>query len=84
MHLVGKIIYTTEACAALGHVYTLGMSFTRVCLHYRVLCFTWTCFLYRSLTCTWTSNGKTSLVHYRTLSFFAFRFKKKTKARFFS
>ncbi len=31
-----------------------GLSFTRICLHYIVLCFTWTCFLYRSLTCTWT------------------------------
>ena len=31
-----------------------------------------------------TSNGKTSIVHYRTLSFFAFRFKKKTNVRFFS
>ena len=31
-----------------------GLSFTRICLHYRVLCFTWTCLLYRSLTCTWT------------------------------
>ncbi len=30
-----------------------------------------------------TSNGKTSLVHYRTLSFFAFRFKKKRKFAFF-
>jgi hypothetical protein len=29
------------------------------------------------------SNGKTSLVHYRTLSFFAFRFKKKRKFAFF-
>jgi hypothetical protein len=31
-----------------------------------------------------TSNGKTSLVHYRTLSFFVFRLKKKMKVRFFS
>jgi hypothetical protein len=31
-----------------------------------------------------TSNGKTSLVQYRTLSFFAFRFKKKRKFAFFS
>ena len=31
-----------------------GLSFTRICLHYRVLCFTWTCLLCRSLTCTWT------------------------------
>jgi hypothetical protein len=30
-----------------------------------------------------TSNGKTSIVHYRTLSFFAFRFKKKRKFAFF-
>jgi hypothetical protein len=30
-----------------------------------------------------SSNGKTSLVHYRTLSFFAFRFKKKRKFAFF-
>ncbi len=30
-----------------------------------------------------TSNGKTSLVHYRTLSFFAFRLKKKRKFAFF-
>jgi hypothetical protein len=30
------------------------------------------------------SNGKTSLVHYRTLSFFAFLFLKKTKVQFFS
>jgi hypothetical protein len=29
------------------------------------------------------SNGKTSLVHYRTLSFFAFRLKKKRKFAFF-
>ncbi len=29
------------------------------------------------------SNGKTSLVHYRTLSFFAFRFLKKRKFAFF-
>jgi hypothetical protein len=29
------------------------------------------------------SNGKTSLVQYRTLSFFAFRFKKKRKFAFF-
>ena len=29
------------------------------------------------------SNGKTSLVHYRTLSFFVFRFKKKRKFAFF-
>ncbi len=31
-----------------------------------------------------TSNGKTSLVHYGTLSFFAFRFLKKRKFAFFS
>jgi hypothetical protein len=30
-----------------------------------------------------TSNGKTSIVHYRTLSFFAIRLKKKTKVCFF-
>ncbi len=30
-----------------------------------------------------TSNGKTSLVQYRTLSFFAFRFLKKRKFAFF-
>ncbi len=30
-----------------------------------------------------SSNGKTSIVYYRTLSFFAFRFKKKRKFAFF-
>jgi hypothetical protein len=34
------------------------------------------------VTVAGTSNGKTSLVHYRTLSFFAFRLKK-TIVRFF-
>ena len=33
--------------------------------------------------CVYTRNGKTLIVHYRTLSFFAFWFKKETKIRFF-
>ncbi len=31
--------------------------------------------------CVYTRNGKTLIVHYRTFSFFAFRFLKKTKTR---
>jgi hypothetical protein len=35
-------IYTTDAFAALGTVYTLCLSFTWTCVHFRVLCCTWT------------------------------------------
>ncbi len=39
--------------------------------------------LHYSIGCTiGASNGKTSIVYYRTLSFFAFRFKKKRKFPF--
>ncbi len=37
---------TTDACAAIGIVYTLCLSFTWACLHHRVLCCTWFGFLY--------------------------------------
>ncbi len=36
-------VYTTEACAAPGHVYTLGYEMHWNCLHYRGLCCTRTC-----------------------------------------
>ncbi len=34
--------------------------------------------------CVYTRNGKTLIVHYRTLSFFAFRFKKNENSLFFA
>ncbi len=55
------LMYTTEACAALGPVHTLGPGLNLACLHYRVLCCTWTCFLYRDLTCTWTCLDNSNL-----------------------
>jgi hypothetical protein len=56
MHLVEKIILSTlQRPVPNSDVSThWGLSFTRICLHYRVLCFTWSFFLYRSLNCTWT------------------------------